>query len=425
MAALLGHPLVSTLRNLRGNVRACVFTEPLWGIPYNLFAPYVSVYMLALGLKDSQIGLVISIGMGFQILAALMSGAITDKLGRKRTTFIFDIFAWTIACLVWAVAQNFAWFVVAAIVNSLWRVSLNSWSCLLVEDTVPDLLVDVYAWIYISGMMAAFFAPLAGLLIDRFTLVPTGRGLYFFAAAVIFSKILILNRIVTETQQGQVRLRETQGQSLFALLGDYHGVFRQILRTPGTLYTIGIMIVTGASNTISTAFWPVFTTGRLRIPAQYLALYPFARSIFMLLFFFLVLPRIRDMHFKQPMLLGFALFALSHVLLITAPGLGYLWLLASTFLEACGLAMLSPQVDRMMVVTVDAKERARILAIIYVIVILVTSPFGWIAGLLSEANRVLPFLLNIALFALGGGLVFMAARSAQPEPEAGDTIIIS
>ena len=44
------HPLIVTLRSLHGNVRGIVFTEPLWGIPYNLFAPFVSVYMVALGL---------------------------------------------------------------------------------------------------------------------------------------------------------------------------------------------------------------------------------------------------------------------------------------------------------------------------------------------------------------------------------------
>jgi hypothetical protein len=43
--------MLHTLRNLRGNARAAVYTEPLWGIPFNLFATYVSIYMVALGLK--------------------------------------------------------------------------------------------------------------------------------------------------------------------------------------------------------------------------------------------------------------------------------------------------------------------------------------------------------------------------------------
>ena len=52
---LTSHSLVKTLLDLRGNARGAVFTEPLWGIPFNLYAPYVSVYMLAFGLTDARL----------------------------------------------------------------------------------------------------------------------------------------------------------------------------------------------------------------------------------------------------------------------------------------------------------------------------------------------------------------------------------
>jgi hypothetical protein len=64
----------------------------------------------------------------------------------------------------------------------------------------------------------------------------------------------------------------------------------------------------------------------------------------------------------------------------------------------------------MIAVSLDAKERARIMAIIYMIVIVFTTPFGWIAGELSQINRVLPFLVNIVFFAAGGLLAYLAAR---------------
>ena len=63
MTNRLSHSLMDTLRGLRGNARGAVLTEPLWGIPFNLFAPYISLYMLALGLKVSQIGLVTSVAL--------------------------------------------------------------------------------------------------------------------------------------------------------------------------------------------------------------------------------------------------------------------------------------------------------------------------------------------------------------------------
>jgi hypothetical protein len=49
-----------------------------------------------------------------------------------------------------------------------------------------------------------------------------------------------------------------------------------------------------------------------------------------------------------------------------------------------------------------------------------TSPFGWIAGQLSAIDRSLPFVLNMGLFVIGAGLVWMIRRwrpslSARPE----------
>jgi uncharacterized membrane protein YeaQ/YmgE (transglycosylase-associated protein family) len=58
---------------------------------------------------------------------------------------------------------------------------------------------------------------------------------------------------------------------------------------------------------------------------------------------------------------------------------------------------------------------ARIQSLIYVGTILITSPFGWIAGTLSEIDKNLPFILNIALFALGAVLAILAGRVSQKD----------
>jgi len=421
---MFSHSLFKALKSFEGNARACVYTEPMWGIPYNLYAPYISVYMMAFGLKDSQIGLISTIGLCFQIFAAMMSGIITDKLGRKRATLIFDILAWSVPTLIWAIAQNFAYFVAAAIVNSLWKLTSNSWTCLMVEDADPKQLVDLYTWVYIAGLLSAFFAPLAGLLIQSFTLVPTMRGLYLFACVMMTAKFFVLNHYVKETKQGQVRMQETRDQSILVLLTEYREVIGQILKAPLTLYTLGIMLVLGTSQMINGTFWSIIVTTKLMIPAEHLSIYAFGRSIVMLVFFFAAMPTIREMRFRNPMLVGFAGLALSAFILITIPERSYLLLFLSTVIEACSYATLGTQVDRMIVVTVDAKERARIMALLYVAVILFTSPFGWIAGTLSEINRNLPFILIIVLLAIGAVLVYLASRhsSSLPEPEPAEAV---
>jgi MFS family permease len=412
----LSHPLIHTLKSLRGNARGCVYTEPLWGIPYNLYAPYVSIYMLAFGLTDSQIGSLVSIGLALQIISALMSGAITDKLGRKRSTLIFDILSWSVPTLIWAVAQNFTYFLIAVVVNSLWRITANSWTCLLVEDTDPKLLVDIYTWIYIAGLLSAFFAPLAGLLINAYSLVPTMRGLYLLAFIMMTAKFIVMNLLVKETRQGLVRMTESKHQSMVELLREYSGVIRQIIAAPQTLLTLGIMLVMSITLMIHGTFWSIYVTEKLHIPTQHLALYPFARSVVMLLFFFTIMPRIRELNPRHPMLLGFASFVLSQGLLVLSPEKSYLMVLMSTFLEACSIATVSIMLDRRLVVTVDADERARIMAVMAVVVIIFTSFFGWIAGNLSQLDRTLPFVLNIFLFLVGAFLTYYASKLPEMKP---------
>jgi MFS family permease len=412
------HPLISTLLNLEGNPRSILFTEPLWGIPYNLYIPYVSVYMLALGVRDSQIGLITSIGLALQIATSLLGGAITDKLGRKRTTLIFDILSWSVPCLIWAVAQNFYYFLAAAVVNSLWRITMNSWTCLMVEDAPKDKLVNMYAWVYIAGLAAAFFSPIAGVLINQFSLIPTMRGLFVFALVMMTTKFLVLNYFAVETRHGQVRMEETRGKPLRSLVGGYGGVLAQLLRTPHTLASLGIMLVISITATISTTFWAILVTEKLGIPTQNIAIFPFVKSVVMLGFFFLILPRISSLHFKRPMLLGFCGYVIAELLLVSMPEKNYLLLLTSTFLEAASLALVSPLMDSMVILTVDPQERARIQALMYVVVISLTSPFGWIAGRLSEVNRTLPFVLNIFLFATGAMLVLVADQVATRQRRA-------
>ncbi len=400
-------------------MRACVYTEPLWGIPFNLYAPYISVYMLALGLVDSQIGFISSISLIGQFFNSLVSGAITDKYGRKKTTLISDIISWSIPCLIWAIAQDFRYFLVAAIINSVWRVSMTSWSCLLVEDTDQRILVDVYSWIYMAGLIAAFVAPLAGVLITRFSLVPAMRVLYLLAFVFMTLKFVIMNGMVSETRQGRVRMAETSHQNIFSLLGEYRGVFRQILHTPITVFTLSLMVIMSISLTVSSTFWSILVTQELLVPEQYLAIFSTIKSLVMLFFFFLLMPRVREMDARKPMALGFVLFILSQVLLVTMLPQSYPLLILAVILEACALPMTSTLLDKLVVVSVDPQERARILAILYVSVLAFTSPFGWIAGRLSEINREFPFYLTISLFFLAILLLLLTLRF--PHLYAGDS----
>jgi hypothetical protein len=77
-----------------------------------------------------------------------------------------------VPCLIWAVAQDVRFFVAAAMMNSLWRISHTAWTCLMVEDAEERYLVHIWTWIMISAVCSAFFAPL-----DRWFVEPMAKPL--------------------------------------------------------------------------------------------------------------------------------------------------------------------------------------------------------------------------------------------------------
>ena len=216
-----------------------------------------------------------------------------------------------------------------------------------------------------------------------------------------------------ETAQGKVRMHETRHQSAWSVLSEYKGVLYELLRTPQTLYTAGIMLMLSISALISGSFWAIIVTEKLHIPAQNLAVFPLFKSAIILSFFFVVMPRFSKMHYKLPLVIGFLGFVASQLVLIIAPDRGYIFLIISVFLEACSFAAVSPLTDQMIALTIKPQERARIQSILYVGIILLTSPFGWIAGTLSARNKALPFMLNIALFTAGAVLAYLAGQASQ------------
>ncbi|MDC7235974.1 MAG: MFS transporter [Spirochaetales bacterium] len=390
--------LFNTLTHLKGNPKACVFTEPLWGIPFNLYAPFATVYMYALGVFDAQIGMILSIGMIFQVIAAVGGGIVTDKLGRRLTTLIFDLISWSIPALLWAFAQNFWWFFAAVIFNSAWQITNNSWNCLLVEDCDESLLVNVYTWVHISGLIAVFFSPISAYFVEHFTMVKTVRVLYLFTFVSMTLKFLILFRYTTETEMGIQRRRETAGIPVRKMILDYRHVVSGILKTPHTLFLIAFLVLFNIGSMVSANFFGLYITQNLDIQEHFLAIFPMVRAVIILLFMLLLQDRFNRFPFKLMIGLGLFLYFTANLLLIVVPDGNLYYLFLYAVLEAFAYTLVNPRRDSMLVWFVDKEERARVNGVIYVLMIGFTIPFGWISGLLSSVNRILPFILNMTVY---------------------------
>lgn len=412
--------LWSTAVHLRGNPRAAVWTEPMWGLSMALVLPYLSVYMLALGLSDAQIGWLATIGILSQTVFGLLGGVITDKLGRRATTAWFDLVAWSIPCLIWAVAQDFWFFLVAAVINGAWQVTMNSWDCLLVEDAEPRQITRIYSLVRVAADFSALFAPIAALMVSRFGLEPAVRVLFVNAFVVMTAKVWLLYRYSTETRNGQVRMAQTAGRSLWSLLAEYRGVLGLVRRSGGTLYALAVMAVVGAVTLVTATFWQVVVSQRLGVPDPLLPFFPMVRSIVTMIFFFTVIPRlVSSRHLVRPTRLGFAAYLAGQLVLVAIPvpdGAAdagtYLLLGATLLLDGFGGGILAMLAESLVALHVDRDERSRVMAVQRTAVMLVTAPFGAVAGWLSGMDRSWPFWLTAAL--LAGGLLLTLRAPAVP-----------
>ncbi len=401
---LTKHKLLRTLIELRGNPRACVYTEPMWGLSMNLCLPYATVYMLTFGMTDVQVGIVTSIYMFSQMIFAFLSGAIIDKLGRRKSTMIFDFLAWSIPCLIWASSRGFWFFVVAALLNGMMKITTVAWDCLLIEDAPKDKITQIYSWVMISANLSALFAPISSVLVAKLTLAPAIRILYINAFVIMTVKIFILYKFSTETAVGRIRRDATRNMSWREQLSGYKSALRKIMNSRGTKFAIIISILVEIVAMLGTTFWQIIASRRIGIPDTLLPIFPMARSILSILLFFTVITHIKQSKLKWPLFGGFFSAIIGCILLISITGTGiwgYVILSVSLVFDALGGAVLATLRESLVAIHVDPAERSGIMALLQTTVMLVSVPFGYIGGLLSDISRTLPFVLSIMLLLLG------------------------
>ena len=199
--------IIQSFRLLKGNTRISIMFEPLWGIPFVLLNFYLSLYMKELGVTNQQIGYLISIGFIFGTLFSLFAGIITDKLGRKKTTFIFDFISWPVAMVIYFFSNSFLLFAIAVIVNSIGRIVAVSFNMMVVEDADDQQRVAAFNLINIITISTGVIIPIGGLLVNALGVVIAERIFLGYAALSMAVMMILRNMAYHETKIGQQLLK--------------------------------------------------------------------------------------------------------------------------------------------------------------------------------------------------------------------------
>jgi len=398
---------------IKGNAKACLIFEPMWVIPFSMFSTYASVYMLELGVKETQIGLITSIGLALQIFTSFISGHLTDSLGRRKALLIFDLLSWSVASLIWAISKNFWYFLIAAIVNSFQKVPNTAWYCLLVEDTDPKDRSAIFTVLQIISVIAGFFAPLGGLLVNRFTLIPAVRIMYLIAFASMTTMFFMRNKFTYETEISIKKRSENTRINFIESLKEYKEVTKEIFTNKALLILFSIYILNNFQMTMGRTYLSIYLVDALKLNKALISIFPAISSIAMLLLLFLVMPRFKEENSNRYMVVGFIASMLASLILVSTPPHNVVWVTISTIMTAIGSMLANPYLEATMANSIADDDRAKILAILTVLILVFVSPSGIVGGWTYTINPRIPFLLIALAFLMNISLTIAFIREKK------------
>jgi len=390
--------------------------EPLFTIPQAMYVGFMTLYMLELGVTLTQVGLITSLGLAVHIIFAVISTFITDKLGRRYTTLIFDIIGWGGAMFIWTIAQNVYFFIIAAVVNAFFRVVANSWHCLLIEDSEPDTRIHIFNFLHMASIVGGFFAPIGALLISRMSLVPAMRIILAFGAVSMMTLFIWRHFFVTETEVGRQKMQEMKGVSIWDSFNTYMPVLKRMVKDRMLFVALFLRALNFAQLTIRNTFLAVLVTQQLGFPAEVMAIFHTLNAVVMLLVLLFITPILAKFTRNWPITMGIWFHVgATAVLLLSPPTQNFPLLIISAILIALGTGIATPRIDALVANTIINEERSVANALMAIIILVLTTPFGFIGGILSEIDSRLPFLLTLAIFLICFLILHIATLSEKQQ----------
>lgn len=110
------------------------------------------------------------------------------------------------------------------------------------------------------------------------------------------------------------------------------------------------------------------------------------RAAVCLLFMFTAQSKINEKSHRAVLTVGLVLYAAAFACPLLFQGVSWIGAVLYIFFEAIANAFVIPRKESLLFLYVDKKERSRVYAMLHVIALAITSPFGTVMGAMSDAQ---------------------------------------
>ncbi|MDP2791862.1 MAG: MFS transporter [Rectinemataceae bacterium] len=195
----------------RRNAFACLAFLPLWSLSYSLSFFYLSLYFKASGVTDVQLGFLVTAGSGASILFSILAAPLVDRMGRRRSTFVFDLIGSALPFLLYAVGGSFVFALAGTLLANASRVMNVGYYLLMTEDSQNEERTAAFNVFNIIYVASGLLLPLAGGIVARAGILKAERLFLLLSAAAIAVSAFGRFILSSETAAGAAILKKAHG----------------------------------------------------------------------------------------------------------------------------------------------------------------------------------------------------------------------
>ena len=243
------------------------------------------------------------------------------------------------------------------------------------------------------------FAPLGGILVHHFTLVPAVRIMYIMAFFGMLVMIFTRHFMTYETEIG-IRKQEEASQLTFKrTFSDYGKTLRMIVKNHSLLLIFAVYILFNFQLIMQNTYLFVYLIDVLAISDSTISIFPAISSICMLILLLFVIPRFKEQYKYYYMMIGFTFSICSNIILVLTQANSMFPIILSTILSAAGMLLANPYLEAAVANSIEDEYRANMFSILQVFLLIFISPAGIVGGLTYKIDPRIPFMLMVcALF---------------------------
>jgi MFS family permease len=405
-----------TFFGLRGNAKICIALLPLWGIPYSFYYFYLSLYLREQGVVDAQLGLLMFALSAGSVLFSFITAPLVDRMGRRRSTLVFDLASSALPPLIFALSGRFVFALAGFLFMSANKTSSVGYYLLMSEDATDGERVTAFNLFNVIIVAAGVFIPAASGLVARYGIAATERAFLAISGVSMAVLALVRNRLVKETEVGRRVMERTRGERLSAraMAAPYAASLRYLARNPVAAAATAANVIfyvyylIGTNNSL---YFAPFFGDALGIGKAGAAALGSVYATGMLFAMLVVNPLARRLGVVRNSILGAAVNALGLAMLVAAPRGGFGWAVAAVASSSIGYGVLKSAIDAAIVVKTEGEVRSGIYSTANVLSSLLGIGAGALCAASYGGNPRSVYLLSFGLVA-AIPLCFLAARVA-------------